>query len=124
VKSHLAGACLLAAFCLSGCSMGIGQTCNASTPCPSDLVCSYPPVDGGTAANGVCDYPLKAEGKPCTVAAECDSSLTCSNHFTPNNRYGKCVPKLAAGAACFRNRDCQSNRCNGADGVSLSGTCG
>ncbi len=75
-------------------------------------------------ANGVCDYPLKSEGKPCTMAAECETQLTCSNHFTPNNRYGTCVQKLPSGSACFQNRDCQSNRCTGADGSSLSGTCG
>jgi hypothetical protein len=108
----------------SGCAVGIGQTCNPSTACPSDLVCSYPRgADGGTLANGVCDYALKPEGMPCTVAAECDTTLTCSNHFTPNNRYGTCAPKLPSGGACFQNRDCQSNRCDGADGTTLSGIC-
>lgn len=126
MKSKLLGWCLLVwGLGGAGCAVGIGQTCNATTPCASELVCSYPlGSDGGSLANGVCDYPLRSEGKPCTVAAECEDALTCSNHFTPNNRYGTCVPKRANGSPCFQNRDCQSNRCNGADGVSLSGTCG
>lgn len=126
MKTKLLGGYLLAIWLGgAGCAAGIGQICNATTACPSELVCSYPVgSDGGTLANGVCDYPLKSEGQPCTVAAECDNALTCSNHFSPNTRYGTCVPRRGTGSPCFQSRDCQSNRCNGADGVSLSGVCG
>ncbi len=109
---------------LSACAVGIGQPCGQDRACPSGLRCSFPQVGGAPAANGVCDYPLRAEGEPCTVAAECENALTCSNHFNPGSRYGTCTPKRAAGEACFVNRDCASNRCTGASGTRLDGTCG
>jgi len=113
-----------AAALLSSCSVGVGQGCS-DAECPQGLVCSRTPLgDGGFAPQGVCDYPLRADGDPCLAASQCEPSLTCSNHFEPGGHYGTCVPRLAAGEACFANRDCQSNRCIGASGQALDGTCG
>lgn len=108
----LAGACALG-------PLGLGNPCDADTTCPSGLTCNFPPG----ATRGVCDYPLRAEGEPCTQAAECEQALTCSNHFTPNNRYGTCVATREDGAACFADRDCQSGFCVGASGTALDGVC-
>lgn len=109
---------------LLACSVGVGQPCDVAA-CPQGLICAFPPLpDGGSAPQGVCDYPLRAEGEPCLAANQCESSLTCSNHFQAGGHYGTCVPRLAAGEACFVNRDCQSNRCTGASGQALDGTCG
>jgi hypothetical protein len=71
---------------------------------------------------GVCDYPLRGEGEPCSQAAECQAALTCSNHFEPNTRYGRCVQKRGPGEACFQDRDCLT-KCEGASGTALDGTC-
>ncbi|MCP3137507.1 P2X purinoceptor [Pyxidicoccus xibeiensis] len=107
----------------AGCSSGLGEPCDAQTACPDDLVCSFAQGEDGPASLGVCDYPLRGEGGACTVAAECERSLTCSNHFTPGDRYGTCVKKLADGAACFTDRDCQGGTCEGASGSALDGVC-
>jgi len=108
---------------LLGCSAGVGQTCG-DTECPQGLICTRPSLpDGGPAAQGVCDYPLRGEGEPCLAANQCEAALTCSVHFQPGGHYGTCVPRLAAGEACFVNRDCQSNRCTGGSGQALDGTC-
>lgn len=116
IGKALLGAALLAA----GCASGLGDVCDASTPCPDDFVCSFPDEE---AALGVCDYPLRAEGEECTVAAECGRSLTCSNHFTPGDRYGTCVQQRADGERCFVDRDCAGGTCEGASGSALDGTC-
>jgi len=109
---------------LLACSVGVGQICG-DAECPQGLVCTRPPLpDGGSAPQGICDYPLRAEGEPCLAANQCEPALTCSNHFQGGGHYGTCVPRLAAGEACFVNRDCQSNRCTGASGQALDGTCG
>lgn len=106
-----------------GCAVGLAQDCSADVACPEGLVCTYPTVGGSPAAQGLCDYPLRAEGEPCTSAAECEATLTCSNHFTPNDRYGTCTPKRALGEACLVNRDCQTNTCSGATGQAADGVC-
>lgn len=109
----------------SGCAVGIGQECSDALPCPTGLACARPTLSGGVVSElGFCDYPLRGEGEPCTRAAQCESTLTCSNHFRSGSRYGACVPRRAAGEACFRNRDCTSNSCQGASGTALDGTCG
>jgi len=107
----------------AGCAVGLGEPCDADTPCPDELVCAFPQAGGTNAARGVCDYPLKKAGEPCTVVAECESTLTCSNHFTPQDRYGTCVAPRQNGEACFVARDCVSGRCEGASGTALDGTC-
>lgn len=115
---------VLLAMLASSCAVGIGQDCSVQLPCPEGLVCSRPPVPGGGVAEvGICDYPLRAEGEPCTRAKECEATLTCSNHFAPGTRYGTCVPKRTAGEACFVKRDCVSNVCRGASGTGLDGVC-
>ena len=108
---------------LPACASGLGEPCSQSNACPEGLVCAFPTVGGAPAATGVCDYPPRTEGQPCTVMAECESTLTCSNHFTPGSRYGICTARRAGGEACFVNRDCASNRCTGASGAGLDGTC-
>ncbi|HLL54128.1 MAG TPA: hypothetical protein VK447_11300 [Myxococcaceae bacterium] len=123
MKTKLLPWLALCAATLSACAVGIGQPCSQERACPRGLVCSFPTVGGAPAANGVCDYPLRPEGEPCTVAAECETALTCSNHFEPGGRYGVCTPKRAGGEACFVNRDCTSNRCTGASGTEVDGTC-
>ncbi len=122
---RLAGWLLVTCACaVLGCALGVGNPCTADAPCPSGLVCQFPPVSGGgTATSGVCDYPLRAEGEPCTVVAQCDSSLTCSNHFSSNERYGTCVAKRPDGEACFMDRDCRSGNCAGESGTALDGVC-
>lgn len=114
----------LTAVWLSGCSVGLAERCSADAPCPAGLLCRIPPNDGGTPdASGVCDHPYRAEGEPCSGAGECEPQLTCSNHFAPGTRYGRCTPKREDGAACFAHRDCVSGRCAGASGTELDGTC-
>lgn len=108
----------------TACGAGLGQDCSEQAPCPDGLVCNRPSLPGGAVSTlGVCDYPLRPEGAPCTRAAECESTLTCSNHFAPGTRYGTCVQKRAAGEACFVKRDCVSNVCRGASGFALDGIC-
>jgi hypothetical protein len=107
----------------SGCGTALGERCAADGDCGEELVCSRPKVNGELAATGVCDYALRAENEPCTVAAECARELTCSNHFEPGSRYGSCVPQRADGEACFADRDCASGSCAGASGSALDGTC-
>ena len=109
---------ICAVMLLSGCAVGIGDECSADGDCNHGLVCSRP--TGSTL--GVCDYPLKAVGEPCTVAAECEAALTCSNHFTPNQRYGTCVAPRGAGEGCLQDRDCTSGTCDGPSSAAL-GTC-
>ena len=104
-----------------GCHSGLGDVCDEGTPCPEGLVCSIP-RGNAEQPKGICDYPLKAQGAPCSQAAECEAALTCSTHFSPNTRYGQCVPKRGAGEACFQDRDCQG-RCEGESGTALDGTC-
>ncbi len=110
---------------LVGCHSGVGERCDAQSPCPEGLECSVPPLPKGGVENpqGVCDYPPRAEGEPCSQAAECQSALTCSNHFESGARYGRCVPRRGAGEACFQDRDCASGDCAGASGTALDGTC-
>ena len=103
----------------TACAVGLGDPCSAQAPCPQGLVCNFPPA----ASSGVCDYPLRVEGEPCTRAAECEAAFTCSNHFTPGDRYGTCVPKREDGAPCFADRDCQSGNCAGESGTALDGVC-
>lgn len=117
----IAGVC--AWVLAAGCSVGLGEPCDAGTACPEGLVCSFPREEEGPAPRGVCDYPLRGEGEECTVAAECERSLTCSNHFTPGDRYGACVKKRAVGEACFVDRDCESGACEGGSGSALDGVC-
>lgn len=107
-----------------GCHSGLGEQCDAQTPCPEGLVCSVPPLPKGGLEDpkGVCDYPLKAESEPCSQAAECEARLTCSTHFEANTRYGQCVPRRGPGEACFQDRDCLT-KCQGASGTALDGTC-
>lgn len=107
----------------AGCASGLGEPCDAQAACPEDLVCNFPRGEDGPAPRGVCDYPLRGEGAACTVAAECERALTCSNHFTPGDRYGTCVKKRAEGEACFQDRDCESGTCEGASGGALDGAC-
>jgi hypothetical protein len=107
----------------AGCASGLGEPCDARTACPEDLACSFPTGKDGPAQRGICDYPLRGEGAACTVAAECEKALTCSNHFTPGDRYGTCVKKRAEGEACFADRDCESGTCAGASGKALDGAC-
>ncbi|MFP2923804.1 hypothetical protein ACLESO_01050 [Pyxidicoccus sp. 3LG] len=107
----------------AGCSSGLGEPCDVGTACPDDLVCSFPSGDDGPGPNGVCDYPLRGEGGECTVAAQCEGSLTCSSHFTPGDRYGTCVKKRGDGAPCFADRDCEGGTCEGASGSALDGFC-
>ncbi len=104
---------------LAACSPELGKPCGPDRPCPSGLTCWVP----SGAAAGICDYPLRTEGETCTQAAECAAGLTCSNHFTPGQRYGACEPARPDGSACFASRDCQSGRCAGASGTALDGTC-
>lgn len=107
----------------AACAVGIGEPCG-DRACPAGLVCSRPSLpDGGTATLGVCDYPLRAEGEPCLAANQCEAALTCSVHFEPGGHYGTCVPRRAAGEACFQSRDCASNRCTGASTQAADGTC-
>jgi hypothetical protein len=106
-----------------GCAEGLGDSCDAQTACPDDLVCSFPSGDDGPAPRGICDYPLRAEGEACTLAAECEKALTCSSHFTPGDRYGTCVKQRADGEVCFEDRDCESGTCAGASGTALDGVC-
>jgi hypothetical protein len=122
VRKALLWAGLLGAL---GCHSGLGEPCDAGTPCPEGLVCSYPPQPREPVEDpkGGCDYPPRAEGEPCSLAAECAHSLTCSNHFAPGTRYGRCVPQRDAGEACFQDRDCTSGRCEGESGTALDGTC-
>src|SRR5262245_43744087 len=110
---------------LAACSVGVGQTCGEAQ-CPQGLACTFPalPGDAGPAPQGICDYPLRAEGEPCLAANQCEASLTCSNHFQAGGHYGTCTARLAPGEACFVNRDCVSNRCQGGTGQALDGTCG
>lgn len=109
---------------LAACAVGLGQPCDAATPCPAGLTCAaLGTADGGTSAQGLCDYPLRLEGEPCTRAAECDAALTCSVHLTPGTRDGRCTPRLPNGSACFTDRDCQSHRCQGSAGTAPGGTC-
>jgi hypothetical protein len=56
-------------------------------------------------------------------AAECERELTCSNHFTPQDRYGSCVQRRGDGEPCFTDRDCVSERCTGASERALDSTC-
>jgi len=102
------------------CLSGLGERCAANQPCPEALQCSYPPGDGGV---GICDYPPKQFGDPCSSALECAADLTCSIHFTPGQRYGTCVHRRGDGEPCFEDRDCQSNFCAGATGTGIDGTC-
>ncbi|MFY0562530.1 hypothetical protein ACN28E_01700 [Archangium lansingense] len=123
VKTWLLWVVMLGAV---GCNEGVGDRCDADTACPEGLACSFPPPPRSGPVEdpqGVCDYPLKAEGEPCSQAAECQTALTCSNHFTPNTRYGQCVPKHGLGEACFQDRDCAAGTCEGADENGLGGTC-
>ncbi|WP_257450146.1 P2X purinoceptor [Archangium lipolyticum] len=108
-----------------GCHSGLGTACDAETTCPEGLVCSFPPPpkEGGEGLKGLCDYPPRGLDEPCSQAAECETALTCSNHFEPNTRYGRCVPRRASGEACFQDRDCATGRCEGASGSALDGTC-
>lgn len=103
---------------LTGCPVGLGERCAASDECLGGLTCRLVDADGP----GLCDYPLREEGEPCTTDRECEDSLTCSNHFTANQRYGSCVQKRPAAEACFVNRDCQSGVCQGATAEAL-GAC-
>ena len=114
---------LLLTLALPGCARGLGEACSAADACPEDLVCTFPQVGGAPAAQGICDYPLEPQGAACTTAAECEAALVCSNHFTPDDRYGTCVPRRAAGEACGVNRDCASNRCQGGTAGTLTGLC-
>jgi len=107
----------------AGCASGLGEPCDAQTACREDLACSFPTGKDGPAPRGICDYPLRGEGAACTVAAECEKALTCSNHFTPGDRYGTCVKTRAEGEACFADRDCESGTCAGASGKALDGAC-
>jgi len=107
----------------SGCALGLGEPCEVSTDCPEKLICAIPRGEGGDTTRGVCDYPLKQENERCTVASDCERSLTCSNHFTPGERYGTCVVRKQNGAPCFMDRDCVSGNCAGASGTALDGTC-
>lgn len=102
---------LAAALALVACSNGVGDRCALNQPCPEDLVCSHPPGDAGV---GVCDYPPRQYGEPCSSADECAPELTCSNHFTPGIRHGTCVHRRQDGEVCFVDRDCVSGRCRDA----------
>jgi hypothetical protein len=108
----------------AGCASGLGEPCDAGNACPDALVCSFPNGEDGPAPRGICDYPPRAEGEACTVAADCEKSLTCSSHFTPGDRYGTCVKPRPDGEACFMDRDCQSGTCVDASGTALDGVCG
>lgn len=115
--------CAVVVLAGTGCAVGIGQPCGEAE-CPSGLVCTFPTSGSGEPlAQGICDYPLLPEGEACTAAAQCAGTLTCSNHFDEGGRYGQCVPRLAPGSTCFAARDCVSNKCNGASGTALDGTC-
>ncbi|HYO51241.1 hypothetical protein [Archangium sp.] len=108
-----------------GCHSGVGDTCDARTACPEGLECSFPPPPRGDPVEdplGVCDFPPRGEGEPCSQAADCQSALTCSNHFEPNTRYGRCVPRRGPDEACFQDRDCLT-KCEGESGTALDGTC-
>ncbi|MCI0572616.1 MAG: hypothetical protein L0Y66_17830 [Myxococcaceae bacterium] len=111
------------ALTLAGCAAGLGEPCSAEVSCPEGLHCSFPEVEGAPAATGVCDYALRQEGEACTVANECEESLTCSNHFTPGVRYGTCTPRLVDGSACSADRDCLSGHCEGTSGEAADGVC-
>ncbi|MBI3182891.1 MAG: hypothetical protein HYZ28_12205 [Myxococcales bacterium] len=118
-------AVVLAALIAGGCTSGLGEPCDEEVPCPEGLLCRVPPNDGGLAMPaGVCDYPSKKEGERCSAGADCESQLTCSNHFAPGTRYGVCVQKLEDGAACFADRDCKGGRCLGKSGTVVDGSCG
>jgi hypothetical protein len=113
----------LAAILGTGCGVSLGERCGTDGDCASGLVCSRPTQGDAPAPTGVCDYPLRGLDEPCTVVAECAPSLTCSNHFTPGDRYGRCVSRRENGSGCFDDRDCESNHCEGASGDALDGTC-
>jgi len=108
---------------LAGCGTSLGERCGRDSDCASGFICARPVRDEGPAASGVCDYPLRERDEPCTVAAECAQSLTCSNHFAEGDRYGTCVPRREDGSTCFADRDCESEHCEGASGTALDGTC-
>ncbi|WP_224244053.1 hypothetical protein [Hyalangium gracile] len=114
---------MLVALLGTGCSIGLGERCETDGDCADELVCSKPSQGNEPAPSGVCDYPRRGLDEPCTVSAECEASLTCSNHFTPGDRYGKCVAPREEGSACFADRDCVSGTCEGASGSALDGTC-
>ena len=123
VRTWLLGAVLLGAV---GCGAGVGARCDADTACPEGLVCSFPPPPRSGPVEdpqGVCDYPLRAEGEPCSQAIECQTELTCSTHFEPNTRYGRCVRKHGLGEVCFQARDCAVGTCQGVDEDGLGGIC-
>jgi len=103
---------------LCGCPVGLGEPCQEAAECRQGLVCRT--VEAG--GPGLCDYPLRTGGEACTTDRECEGALTCSNHFTANQRYGQCVPRLEAGQACFVARDCLSGVCDGATAEAL-GVC-
>ena len=107
-----------AAAILSGCPIGLGERCASDLDCRDDLVCLQPPGGGG----GICDYPYRAAGEPCTVAAHCEPELTCSSHLMPGARYGVCVEKQPGGEVCSVDRDCISGSCLGPTPEAL-GTC-
>lgn len=100
--------CVVLALFAGACSNGVGDRCALNQPCPADLVCNTPPGDGGV---GVCDYPPRQYGQPCSSAAECAEELTCANHFTPGVRHGTCVHRREDGEPCYVDRDCVSDRC-------------
>jgi hypothetical protein len=125
-RRTISGLCVGAILSLTalGCEVGIGQRCGDEAPCHDGLSCLRPSLpDGGTAAAGICDHPLRAEGEPCTRSADCEVELACSNHFQVGARYGACVVRHRVGEACFENGDCESNSCPGASGKALDGVC-
>ena len=118
--SRLLIACACACACAAACSTGLGDRCAPNQPGPEALECREPFADAGA---GVCDYPFKAFGDPCSRAEECAPELTCSNHFTPGERWGTCVHRLPDSARCFADRDCASGTCVGRSGFAVDGTC-
>jgi hypothetical protein len=122
-KLLLSAVVLLAA---AGCRTGLGEACDADSPCPEGLVCNVPAHPEGSVDNpqGICDYAPRKEGEVCSLGEECERALTCSNHFAPGTRYGTCVPRREAGEACFLDRDCKKGVCLGASGTALDGVCG
>lgn len=120
MRAWLLGAAVWGAL---GCASSLGAPCSEQAPCPEGLVCRVPPQGGVEGPGGVCDYPARREGEPCSQAAECEAALTCSNHFTDNTRYGRCVPRRGAGEPCFQDRDCASGQCQGESGSALDGSC-
>ncbi len=136
------GACgATGTYCAQGTYCGPASTCVAPTPrggaCGSGIACAFglgcapdgtcqPYVAAGGACGGASQGPcgapflsaMSCASGVCTTSyaapgAACSATLPCLEEYTCDATSSTCVARLAGGAACAADAQCQSSLCTG-----------